>query len=49
LPAYPDGKFRVRSVITGEALPSITGEEMRRGITVRVPSNHQVEVLEIRK
>ena len=49
LPAYPDGRFRLRSVITGEPLPYITGEQMRKGIEVRVPEGHTVEVVEIRK
>ena len=49
LPVYPDGKFHVRSRITGESLGTITGEQVRRGIEVRVPAKHQVEVLEIRK
>jgi len=49
LPAYPDGKFRVRSTITGESLAMITGEQMRRGMEFRVPAGHKVDVLEIRK
>jgi alpha-galactosidase len=49
LPAYPEGKFRVRSTLTGESLASITGEQMRRGVEFRVPAGHKVEVLEIRK
>ena len=49
LPAFPDGSFSVRSQITGESRGTITGEQMRRGLEFRVPANHKVEVLEIRK
>ena len=49
LPAYPDGEFSIRSTITGESHAMITGERMRRGIDVRVPAGHKVEVLEVRK
>ncbi len=49
LPAFPDGSFRVRSVMTGQTLGTFGGEQLRRGITVHFPESHRVEILEIRK
>ena len=46
-PVYPDGRFQMRSRITGEARGSFTGAGMRRGIEIKVPAGHQVEVLQI--
>lgn len=49
LPVFPDGRFRVRSVITGESLGAISGERFRRDFTVKLPEKYKVEILEIRK
>lgn len=49
LPVFPDGTFRVRSMMTGESLGNISGEQFRRGLTVRLPAKSKVEILEIRK
>lgn len=48
-PVYPDGTFKVRSVITGDKRGSFSGAEMRKGIEIQVPAGHHVEVLEIRR
>jgi hypothetical protein len=49
LPAFPDGSFHVRSVMTGQALGDFTGEQFRRGIEVPLPAKYPVEILEIQK
>jgi hypothetical protein len=49
LPAFPDGTFRLLSVMTGQVLGARTGEQFRHGIQIHIPPEHKVEVLEIRK
>jgi hypothetical protein len=49
LPAFPDGTFHLRSVMTGQALGTRTGGQFRHGIQVHLPTEHKVEILEIRK
>jgi alpha-galactosidase len=49
LPAFPDGTFHVRSVMTGQALGTRTGAQFRHGIQIQLPSEHKVEIVEIRK
>ena len=49
LPVFPQGQFRVRSVITGQVVGSYSGEQIRRGIAVQLPPKFKAEVLEIRK
>ena len=49
LPVFPDGTFNVRSAMTGRTIGSHTGEQFRQGIEIRLPPEHQVELLEIRK
>jgi alpha-galactosidase len=49
LPVFPEGSFRVRSVMTGESLATFSGEQIRRGIQVRLPANYKVEILEVRR
>jgi hypothetical protein len=49
LSTFPDGTYRVRSVMTGKALGSFTGEQFRQGIQFRIPAEYKVELLEIRK
>lgn len=48
LPVFPDGTFHVRSAMTGQVVGTRTGEELRQGIQIRLPPEHQVEMLEIR-
>ncbi|HEV2425613.1 MAG TPA: glycoside hydrolase family 36 protein [Terriglobia bacterium] len=49
VPAFPDGSFHLRSVITGQALGDLTGAQFRRGIDVPLPASHRVEILEVSK
>ncbi len=49
LPAFPDGSFHVRSVISGQTLGNFSGEQFRHAFKARFPENHKVEILEIRK
>lgn len=49
LPAYPDGAFQIRSVMTGQALPVGNGRQFRHGIEMAFPGGRHVEILEIRK
>jgi alpha-galactosidase len=48
LPAFPDGKFHLRSVMTGQTLGSRTGADFRRGIQLHLPAEYKVEIVEIR-
>jgi alpha-galactosidase len=49
LPTFPEGSFRVRSVMTGNSLGTYSGEQIRHGIQVQLPARYTVEVLEIRR
>lgn len=49
IPAFPDGSFLFRSVITGRSLGPFSGEKFKHGITLKLPDDHQVEILEIRR
>jgi alpha-galactosidase len=49
LPAFPDGTFHLRSVMTGQILGTRTGEQFRQGIQIHLPPEHQVNILEIRR
>ena len=49
LPAFPQGQFRIRSVMTGQVVGSYSGEQIRRGVAVQLPLRTKAEVLEIRK
>ena len=49
LPVFPDGAFRMRSVMTGESLGAISGEQFRRGVNVKLPEKYKVEILEVRR
>jgi len=48
LPTFPDGTYRVRSVMAGQALGNFTGEQVRNGIQVQLPVDNRVELLEVR-
>jgi alpha-galactosidase len=48
LVTFPDGTYRVRSVMTGKTLGNFTGEQFRQGIQLRFAANKKVELLEIR-
>jgi alpha-galactosidase len=49
LPVFPAGSYRMRSVMTGESLGTFSGEQFQRGITVQLPRQYKVEILEIRR
>ncbi|HXJ96688.1 MAG TPA: alpha-galactosidase [Terriglobia bacterium] len=49
LPTFPEGTFRVRSVMNGRALGTRGGEDFRQGIRVELPRDRKVEILEIRR
>jgi alpha-galactosidase len=49
LPMLADGPYRIRSVMTGEALGAFSGEQLKAGLNVKLPQKHTVEILEIRK
>jgi alpha-galactosidase len=49
LPAFPDGSFLLRSIMTGQALEPQTHEQFRRGLRINLPAQHKVEILEIRQ
>jgi hypothetical protein len=49
LPSFPDGRFRVRSVMTGKGLGSFTAQQFRLGVRLPLPAEFRVELLEVRK
>ena len=48
LPAFPDGTFHLRSVMTGKALGARSGRQIRDGIEFNLPPEYKVEIVEIR-
>ena len=48
LPAFPDGTFHVRSIITNQVLGTRMGTHFRAGVDFHLPQKHRVEILEIR-
>ena len=48
IPTYPGGQYAVRSVIAGDSIGTIRGEEFQQGISVPLPSQYKVQILEIR-
>jgi alpha-galactosidase len=49
LVAPPDARYEVRSEITGKALGRVMASTLRDGWKVAIPSEHAVEVLELRR
>ena len=47
LPAFPDGAFHLRSVMTGQALGDFAGAQFRRGIDVPLSAGYKVDILEV--
>jgi len=47
LPPFPDGTFRVHSATSGKMLGEFTGSQFRSGFEVPLPTQAQVEILEI--
>jgi len=48
LPVFPSGRFTVRSVMTGKSLGAYSGDQFKRGVSVELPPDYKVEVLEVR-
>jgi hypothetical protein len=48
IPVYPEGDYRVRSVITGDSLGVVPGRQFRPGLTVPLPENYTTQILEVR-
>jgi alpha-galactosidase len=48
LPMPANGTYRIRSVMTGEALGTFSGEQLKAGFGVKFPGKHTVEIIEIR-
>ena len=49
LPAFPDGAFHLRCVMTGRTLGDFRGAEFRRGIDVPLSADYKADILEISK
>jgi hypothetical protein len=49
LATFPDGTYRVRSLMGGNTLGRFSGEQFRQGVRFEFPPGHKVELLEIRK
>ena len=49
LPAFPAGKFQLRSTMTGDSFGSFSGEQFRRGITLPIPPRHEVQIVEVHR
>jgi alpha-galactosidase len=47
LPLMPDGRYKLRSVMTGRELGSFSKSDWHRGVSIRFPDNASVEVLEV--
>jgi alpha-galactosidase len=47
LPLMPEGKFKVRSVITGNALGTFSKSDWAKGVQVEFPSSEKIEILEV--
>jgi alpha-galactosidase len=49
LPLFPDGKFRMRSALTGRETGAFSGMSLREGFEIQIPPEQRVELLDIRK
>jgi alpha-galactosidase len=49
LPAFPDGTFHLRSVMTGQAIGTRSGAQFRHGLRISLPPEYKVELVEIRR
>jgi alpha-galactosidase len=49
IPTYPPGQYKVRSVMTGDSLGTISGNQFQGGISAPLPAQYKVQILEIRK
>jgi alpha-galactosidase len=46
---YPDGEFKLRSVMTGESVGAFTGRQISNGVALPIPLEHQVQIVEVRR
>jgi alpha-galactosidase len=46
-PAPPGLTYRAKSIMTGEDIGAVSADELTRGWKVKLPSGHQVEILEL--
>jgi alpha-galactosidase len=49
IPDYPAGKFKLRSVMTGDAIGAFAGRQISSGVTLPIPLEHKVQIIEVRK
>jgi alpha-galactosidase len=49
LPVFPDGTFRFRSALNGQAENTYTAQQLREGVQVYFQPGHKAELLEIRR
>ena len=49
IPNYPAGKFKLRSVMTGDSIGVFASRQIRTGVTLPVPPQHKVQIVEVRK
>lgn len=49
LPLMPEGRFCLRSAITGRSLGTVTGTTWKAGINVRFTKEQKVEIIEVRR
>jgi alpha-galactosidase len=47
LPLLPEGKFRVRSVVSGKSLGVFSKDDWKRGVTLEFPGSGPVQIAEI--
>jgi len=48
LPTYPAGRFRVRSIMSGDALGNFLGEQFQKGVILPLTSQYKVDIFEVR-
>jgi alpha-galactosidase len=48
IPTFPAGRFKVRSIMTGDLLGTITGNQFQRGTSLPMPSMYKVQLWEVR-
>jgi alpha-galactosidase len=49
LPVFPDGQFTVRSELSKRAIGKFSGTDLRHGITLKLPSELTVDLIEVRR
>jgi alpha-galactosidase len=49
IPNYPDGRFSLHSVMTGDSIGLFSGRQFRSGVVLPIPPEHKVQIIEVRK